>query len=358
MRKICIIGPASSVHIKKWCQYFIEKEYEVHIISFQDDYISGTILHHLKANVNSQSNDFIKIKYLLYGKKVNKIVKEVNPDMISVHYASSYGMLAALSHINKYCLSVWGSDIFSFPKKSYFHKMLLIYSLKKAKTILSTSNYMAKEIKKYTKKDIIVTPFGVKTEQFLPKKREQKDFFIIGNVKSLKEIYGYDCLIKALSEVVKNNKEMKIKCLIVGDGLEKQNLINISKELKVDKYIEWLGEVENNEVPKIWSTIDVGIIPSIQESFGVTALEAQSCCTPLIISKVEGLLETTIPNKTSLVVDVNDYRKIAEYIEYLFNNKERIETMGKAGREYVKQYFDYYKCFERIERILKNEFAQ
>ena len=119
-------------------------------------------------------------------------------DILHAHYASSYGLLGALANFHPFILSIWGADIFSFPKKSFLHRYIFNFNLRVADKILSTSQIMAKEIKKYTNKEIIVTPFGIDINTFKPGNKVDKikgEFdFIIGTIKGLEEIYGIEYL--------------------------------------------------------------------------------------------------------------------------------------------------------------------
>ena len=98
------------------------------------------------------------------------ILKTFKPQLLHANYATSYGLLGAMTGFHPFVLSVWGSDVFTFPKKSFAHKMLFKYNLNKADKILSTSRFMSQEISKYTSKKIEITPFGVDLEKFYPYK--------------------------------------------------------------------------------------------------------------------------------------------------------------------------------------------
>ena len=100
-------------------------------------------------------------------------------------------------------MSVWGSDVYDFPKVSFLHRCILKYTLKKADKILSTSHVMALETHQYTPKEIEITPFGVNTDLFKKIPVHRDDTYIIGNVKTLLPKYGIDVLIKAFQLVVK-----------------------------------------------------------------------------------------------------------------------------------------------------------
>lgn len=137
---------------------------------------------------------------------MKKVITEFKPDILHAHYASSYGLLGALSGFHPYIISVCGSDVFDFPNTSFLHKIVLKYNLSVADKILSTSNVMAIETSKYTNKEIIVTPFGIDLDKFKPlsvKTIFNKENIVIGTITILEEKYGIEYLIRAFA-IVKN----------------------------------------------------------------------------------------------------------------------------------------------------------
>jgi glycosyltransferase involved in cell wall biosynthesis len=115
-----------------------------------------------------------KLDYLLRRPWVLRQIREQAPDFIHAHRISSYGLVASYAARRAglpFLLSVWGEDIFSFPRKSILHRRLTARVLASATQILSTSRIMARETERYLtpKRPIEVTPFGVDTERFRPR---------------------------------------------------------------------------------------------------------------------------------------------------------------------------------------------
>lgn len=347
--KICFLAPANNYHTKKWCEYFISKGHEVHVISFIDDTIKGATVHYVDAHVNPNSSDLKKIKYLFYKRRIKKIVRSINPDIINAHYATSYGMIAVLCKF-KYILSIWGSDVYNFPKKSFIHKLYFKYLIKKPMCIFSTSKVMKDEIKKYTSKEIYITPFGVKMDLFNPNKKDNryKAYFTIGTVKSLKEKYGIKYIIEAAALLKSDINNIKV--IIGGTGPKELELKKLAKEKNVD--IDFLGSISQEEASSIWANLDVAVIPSIDvsESFGVSVVEAQASEVPVIITDVPGLLESTTKD-SRIVVKRNSADEIKTAIKTLYDNKKLRTDLGKNGRKYVLKNYEYNNCFNYIESI-------
>lgn len=350
--KICFLAPANSYHTKKWCEYFVSKGHEVHVISFINEKIDNVFVHYIDTHATVNDSDIKKIKYLLSVRRVKKIVRDIKPDIINAHYATSYGMVASLCKF-KFILSVWGSDVYNFPKKSIFHKLYFKYIVKKAKYIFSTSNAMAEELKKYTSKKIYITPFGVKMDLFNSNKKDNryKNHFTIGTVKSLEEKYGIRYIIEAAGILKKEIPNLKV--IIAGSGKLENELKNLSKEKGIEA--NFLGLISQEEAASLWANLDVAIISSIEdsESFGVSVIEAQASSLPVIITNVPGLLETTSPD-SRMVVEKKNALQIVNCIKELYNNKELRATLGKNGRNYVFKNYEYKNCFKHIEDIFKD----
>ena len=353
--KICFVADAGSSHTKKWCRWFINKGHMVSVISLTNGQIEGADIKVINTGANARGKEFSKFKYFKSVHIIKSYIEELEPDIISVHYASSYGTIMALSGIKNYILSVWGSDIFDFPKKSLLHKMIIKYSLKKAKYIFSTSNVMADETSKYTNKKIYVTPFGVDMKLFNPSRREERytDLFVIGNIKSLTEVYGIEYILRAGSIIAENNKEIDFQIRIAGKGELEQYYKELALKLGLKDKVVWLGYISEQEAAKEWANMDVAVIPSIRESFGVSAIEAEASGTPVIISDAEGLIEVTCPGESSFVTRKCDAEDIAQRIVELYKNRKLLKKMGVSGRLFVEQKYEIDRCFNYIESLFK-----
>lgn len=355
--KICFVAPASNYHTIKWANWFSSRGHEVHVVSFVDSIISGSTVHYINTGVSVKDSDSKKIKYLFFGRRIKHIVDEINPDIVNVHYATSYGAAVAFSGLRGYVLSIWGSDIFDFPRKSIMHKLLVKYSLLRAGYIFSTSTAMAQEAHKYTKKNIEITPFGVDVDLFNPSKRcSSKNTYIVGTVKALYPKYGIDYLLNAVALVVNERPDIPIRVRIAGNGPLEQEYKELAKRLRIDGIVTWLGFISQEQVAIEWANMDVGIIASTleSESFGVSAIEAEACGTAVIISDIPGLMEATKPGITSVVVPRKNSIAISKALIDLYDNPEKRFSLGKEGRKYIESTFELNKCFKKPEYIFEN----
>ena len=271
--------------------------------------------------------------------QIKKLLEKLQPDIMHAHFASSYGFFAALSNYNPFFLSVWGFDTITFPKKSFIHKLLIKYTLKKADIIFATSKFLAEKTAKYTNKKQIITPFGVDTDIFKPDVSLKSDKFIFGTVKALETKYGIDYLLKAVSLI--KNKLTNWELWIAGTGSKKDNLVKLAKSLDIKENVKFLGRIPNNQVPKLLQKMHLFTVTSVWEceSFGVAAVEAEATGLPVIASDIGGLSEVIVDGVTGFHVEPRNIEEIAKKILYLYENKKVREKLGVQARENViKKY--------------------
>lgn len=156
--------------------------------------------------------------------------------------------------------------------------------------------------------------------------------YIIGTVKALADKYGISTILIAVSKLKKDHPEVPVKLRIAGKGPQESKYKMLARELGIENITSWLGFISQEEAAVEWANMDCGIIPSLSESFGVSAVEAQACETPVIISDIPGLMEATVPGKTSVVVPRNNPEKLAEAIYEMYINPRKRKEFGHNGR--------------------------
>ena len=355
--KICIIGGAGATHIEKWSKYLTDFGHDVIILSLVEDKSDYARVITLGNQYDWRQSDLEKAKAVMAARKIKHLIKEIDPDVISVHYATSYGLLAALSGIRNYILSVWGADVYDFPQRSVLHKLLLKYALKKATHIFSTSSAMSIETAKYTNKHIDITPFGVDMDLFNPNKRtrDNDNRIIIGTVKTLNEKYGISYLIKAFFEATKALPDIPLELRIAGKGPQEENYKALVNDLGIDDKVKWLGFISQEEAAVEWANMDIGVVYSTleSESFGVSAVEALASGTPLIISDVPGLMESTGDGKNAVVVPRKNQSLLNDALLELISNECKRKELAESGREYVVNAYSAEKCFRDVEELFR-----
>jgi L-malate glycosyltransferase len=355
--KICYLANASSIHTRRWAEAMQNKGCSIDIISFEKAEIKGVNIHYIKpikSEISINPSDPKSISYMLKAHKVKNILKNIKPDIVHAHYATGYGLVGALCGVHPYIISTWGSDICRVPKKSKLFRQIVKYNLSKADYITATSNDLTRETLLYTNKQVLTIPFGVDVVKFSKHQNEgiNTGKITIGIVKSLEDIYGIQFLIEAFAKInsIYNNTEL----IIVGNGPLREKLEKLCCELKISDRVIFTGGVANNCIPDYLNKMDIFVMPSLIESFGVAILEAESCGIPIIASDVGGIPEVMREGQTGFLVKPGNSDIIAEKLSVLIRDKKLREKMGVEGRRFVEKNYNWNDNIEQMYNLYNN----
>ncbi len=359
--RVLFLSAANSVHTVRWVNALTERGCKVVLVSEKN--------HQAKEEAVS---DKVKIIYLPFGgvkgyylnaPALQHIYKSGKFDVINVHYASGYGTLARMAKLPDIILNVWGSDVYDFPYESQCKKLILRKNLAYAGKLVSTSYSMVEQTEKFLakKRKIAVTPFGVDIKHFKPKKSvktNKEDRFVFGIVKTLSPKYGVATVIKAFKVFVQQlpqEKKEKVRLEIYGKGELLDNLKVLAAKYHMENQIFFGGYVENRVIPSLLNQMDVFILGSKNESFGVAAVEAMACELPVVATSVSGFKEVIEDGKTGFLVPVGDYKEMAEKMFILYDNARLRESMGKEGRKRVEKLYHWEKNVDEMMRVYREK---
>jgi L-malate glycosyltransferase len=356
--KVLLLADANSIHTRRWAVALAARGIRVAIFSLtpmKDPFTeeNGITMYGNKKGEPGISDSGLlrKSEYLTKIPVVWKCIREFKPDILHSHYASSYGILGAMSGFHPFVLSVWGSDVYDFPKQSLFTRIILRHNLKKADRLLSTSHIMAVETGKYTPKEVTVVPFGIDTEVFRPLENRStagRNELVIGTVKALETIYGIDVLLNAFAILRNRHPELPLRLVIVGGGTQKEGLKALSGILSITDRVTFTGKVPHTRVPAILNTFDLFVALSHKESFGVALLEASACQLPVVATDIEGFREVVENNVTGILIPAGNPEAAATAMEKLILDAGVRAELGSNGRENVIHSFNWNDNVEQM----------
>jgi glycosyltransferase involved in cell wall biosynthesis len=195
----------------------------------------------------------------------------------------------------------------------------------------------------------------VDTDWFYPREerhsvvsKEKTTLLYVGRLGARK---GLDLALQALSQV----DDSDIEFLIAGTGRHKSHLQRLVTELELDDSVQFLGQVPNPQLPALYSSADVFILPSRYEGFGLVVLEAMACGTPVIGSEVGGI-PTAIGGKKAGMITRRTVDDVAQSIYYFASTYQGNETQ-KAAMERA-QSTNWTKMCERTESLYENRLSE
>lgn len=351
--KIVLLGPASSIHVVQWANNLASAGHEVTVISQHKP--SGLFDSCVTVYVLPFSG---KLGYFANACKLRKLLLSINADVVNAHYATGYGTLARLVGFSPTVLSVWGSDVFSFTRRSMLHNYLVSLNINSAQCVTATSSYLATRVGALARSRAVEKiPFGVDVDSFFPRRRISDDKFVFGTVKSLEDVYGIDILLRSFALFldsdfgpgVSNKENVILK--IFGKGSKAAELEGLARELGISDRVVFEGEISHKLVPEILNGLDVFVALSREESFGVSILEAAGCGLPIIVSDCGGLLEIIEDRKTGLIVPRESPHIASEAMHRLYSDSDLRDGLGRAAREMVNEHYSWDACLRKMMTV-------
>ncbi len=209
---------------------------------------------------------------------------------------------------------------------------------------------------------ITIIPPGVDTHHFYPIAQDEAKEAIgipvqdrmalfVGRVEPLK---GLDTLIKAMGILKQTCKSFRCPHYLViigGDpeedpdemSVEMARIRALCQELGLKDMILFLGKRGQMTLPYYYAAAEVVVMPSHYESFGMVALEAMACGTPVIASRVGGLAHLIKDGQTGYTVPMQDPNALAEKLHLVFIDAELRARLGAQAAKYAQNF-----CWEAI----------
>lgn len=177
------------------------------------------------------------------------------------------------------------------------------------------------------------------------------DILTIGVVSRLEKIKGMDLVTPAFAEVIKQG--YKVKLLVVGDGSLKKEMEKQAVEFSVSDYIEWKGRTEQSKLQECYDKIDILLMPSRSEGFGLTAIEGMARgCVP-VVSNTGGLPEVVKNNISGLLHNTEDFKDLADKIVSLCKNRKMLDSLSRNAVERAKDFE-----FDNFSRLVNDLYSK
>lgn len=161
-----------------------------------------------------------------------------------------------------------------------------------------------------------------------------------------------DVLIKAMSVLEINSDHKEFELIIAGDGIIKNEYIELSEKLKLEKIL-FKGEVSQDEIGKLLNDADIFILPSYPEAFGVVIIEALAKGLPVITCEGNGggeeLKKLGYP---VVLVKPGSPEELAEAISGLSKDEIKMKEMSVKGIDKVSNFFTWKKNAENTYKLL------
>ncbi|MEX2591931.1 MAG: glycosyltransferase family 4 protein [Anditalea sp.] len=217
--------------------------------------------------------------------------------------------------------------------------------------------YLA-EITKISQKKIEVITNGVPLPiisddvKILAAKKQygiRKEDFVVGFVGRL---FNDQKRVSDLVEAVSMLEIPNIRLLIVGEGKDKDFLLDLIKEFRLIDKIHFVGYQSDPHL--FYDLMDVLCVPSSREGFGLVAVEGMLHRLPIIATKVGGLQKVVAHNETGFIISFGSPREISEKINLLYFSPTLRKAMGDMGYQRALKEFSSERYVREVEQMYQN----
>lgn len=354
-------------------QYYTDKKKTVNI-----DIDNVTYLKLLQGEDNFNNNnieDYLK-KYI---KETIKLAHTTNAKVIhattnfwngiSAVYAAKYLKIKSIYEIRGF----WEESALSFQPEIYDSDLLKMrnhmekIAMENCDKIV-VINELLKEalIKEGISADKIeVISNGVDSDKFRPNEDNRELLIkehnlesadlIIGYIGSLLNYEGIEYIMDSIKKI-KDENNLDIKLVLIGDGVDREEILNHSKKIRINNNILYLGKKENKDVIKYYDLFDIVCYPRKNERVCNTTsssklMEAMSMEKPLIVSDLSAYRDILEENKTCLFMKPDDTDDLTDKILRLYNDIDLRLELGRNAREWILENRNWKVLGERVRDI-------
>ncbi len=198
-------------------------------------------------------------------------------------------------------------------------------------------------------------PFGVDEHIFYPatqKNNSKVRLLFVGGLDSAHYFKGLHLLLQALSQIDARDLELQI----VGDGNLRGAYQEMSERLGLAKTVTFLGNIADEELPKVYRQADIFVFPSVDasEAFGVAVLEAMASGLPVVASNLPGVRTLVRDGATGFLFSRGSEEELKKALLKLLNDKILREQFGRQGRLDINEKYSIELWQRRMEEVLFN----
>jgi glycosyltransferase involved in cell wall biosynthesis len=201
-------------------------------------------------------------------------------------------------------------------------------------------------------------PHGVDLARFRPTPPPDGEVLSLLAVGRLVPKKGFPVLIEAASRL------LAPFCLrIVGDGPEREALERQIAEAGLEGRVELAGPRTHDDLPAEYAAADIVVVPSVMDATGDrdglpnVVLEAMSSARPVIASDVGAVSSAVVDGRTGVLVPPGDAAALAGALEFLVDQPECRERLGREARARVERDFELHSCTTRLRHFLETVYA-
>jgi L-malate glycosyltransferase len=357
--KICFLATGDSIHSFRWVQFFARRGHEIHWISLTPFLkVPVEAVHHYE--LPNHHREWVQI--LLSLRKTKKLLSKIQPDILHLHSAGRHGVLGALTGFHPYVVTAWGSEVL-IAAKSWLMKPLVKWVFQRSDLITCDAEHMRQAMIHLgiNQEKIRIIYFGTDVEKFQPRPQREEprrvlkasgDPLVI-SIRSLEPIYDVETLVRSIPSVLRVIPSAVF--IIGGEGSEKEKLVRLAAELRIDPQVRFVGQLPNEQLPEYLNAADLYISTSLSDAgLAASTAEAMACGLPVIVTDSAENQLWVQEGKGGFVIPVKNSQILAEKMIVLLQNPATGRQWGDFNRRVIQERNNYYLEMGKMEKLYES----
>ena len=298
---------------------------------------------------------------LALATKLAEVHRKVRLDVLHVHYAIPHAIAAHLccemlgtDDRPKTITTLHGTDITLVGLDASFFDITR-FSLDKSDGITAVSDYLAEETRErfQPNREVRVVHNFIDSDLFTPALRSEElretwvvpGELLVGHLSNFRPVKRVLDAVRAFHLL---RHDVPARLLMIGEGVDVEPARTLAAEFGILDHVTFVGAV--TKVPEVLAQLDLFLLPSEYESFGLAALEAMACGVPVIASNAGGLPEVIVDGESGLLCDVGQPECLGKMASDLLRDEPRRVAMGRAARQRAVERFPLARVVSEYEQ--------
>jgi len=300
--------------------------------------------------------------YLRYRAPLQRILSEINPEVILAGPVQTSAFLVALTGYKPLVSMSWGSDLLVDADSSDTMREVTSYTLRHSAAVLGDCQAVRDKVHALTPMpdDQIVTfPWGIDLERFSPHSSALSlrrdlgwgDSPILISTRTWEPLYCLDVLVRAFGIVREWHPEARL--ILLGDGSQGPMIHSLISELNLDNYIHAPGRVSYELLPEYFCLSDIYVSSALSDGTSISLLEAMACGLPVIVANSHGNKEWVKQGENGWLFSGDDQAALVAALDEALSSKANFAQLKSANVSLARAKADWTKNFPQLLELFR-----
>ncbi len=315
-----------SIHTRRWVAFFAERGHEVHVVTCGgadavDRTADGEVIGRTWIVHDLGAPRWGKLGYLFKARRARRVIRQLNPDLVHVHWLTSYGLLAVMAGVRPLVATAHGDDVLIAPRKPWM-RWLVRRVLAAASLVTVPSEQMREAV---VELDVVAPDVPIEVYQYGVEVARLADLgssirsarhaqaavreagtthsVRVVSTRAMLDIYRLDVVIDAI--VVLHHDGLDVRCEIVGDGPQRGQLEQMVRDANIGHLVTFHGHISAAEVERIVADSDIYVSVASSDGVSLSMLEAMALGAVPVLSDIPANRSWIHDGHTGVLVDID-----------------------------------------------------